>query len=69
MSNFKLTPTLTQEQLDIIDAAALKILKEIGVIVPHSDILEILNSKNGIEVDGNIVRFEPSLVKENIQGT
>ena len=65
MSNFRLAPILTEEQLEAIDKAALKILKEIGVAVPHSETLEVLRSKEGVEVDGEIVRFDPSVVKEN----
>lgn len=65
MSNFRLMPILTEEQLEAIDNAALKILKETGVSVPHSETLEVLRSKEGVEVDGEIVRFDPSVVREN----
>lgn len=65
MSNFRLAPILTEEQLKAIDNAALKILKETGVAVPHSETLEVLRSKKGVEVDGEIVRFDPAVVKEN----
>ena len=69
MSSFRLAPLLTDEQLKTIDDAALRILSETGVAVPHSEVLDVLRSKKGIEVDGEIVRFEPSLVKKNIKGT
>ena len=69
MSNVRLAPVLTGEQLEIIDRAALDILWETGVAVPHDEIREALSAHKGVTVVGETVRFEPSLVKDKVQGT
>jgi trimethylamine---corrinoid protein Co-methyltransferase len=68
MKPFQITPPLTETQLEKIDNAALDILNRIGVQVPHGPIRELLNGRPGIKVDGDIVRYEPALVREQIKG-
>ena len=69
MSSLRLQSVLAEEELEAIDSAAIKILKDVGVSVPHSEVLDALSRHSGIEVNGEIVRFEPSLVIKNIQDT
>ena len=58
---------LTQAQLESVDKAALDILKTVGVAVPHAEVRAALGSRKSVTVAGNIVRFEPALVREQTQ--
>jgi len=65
MNNFKI---FTEEQQEQVHQAALKILKEIGVKFHNQEALEVLE-KAGAKVEGNLVKFSNSLVKESLEVT
>ena len=69
MSSLRLQSVLAEEELARIDGAAIKILESVGVSVPHSQVRDVLGGCSGVEVNGEIVRFEPSLVRDQIQDT
>ncbi len=60
--------TLTEEQLVRIEKAGLEILERTGMLVPHGQAREILSQKMGVEVDGEVVRLSPEVVKEQTKG-
>lgn len=65
MNNFKI---FTEEQQEQVHQAALKILKEIGVKFHNQEALEVLE-KAGAKVEGDLVKFSNSLVKESLEVT
>ena len=58
---------ITREQLELVDETALNILKDVGVAVPHGEVRDVLGARAGVTIAGEIVRFEPSLVREHTQ--
>jgi len=52
---------LTREDVEIIHEAALRILSEVGVMVPIKEVIEKMKEV-GADVDGNIVRIPADLV-------
>ncbi len=68
MKSFEITPPLTETQLQKIDKTALDILDQIGVMIPHAPMRELLQGRPGITVNGDIVRYEPAVVKDQIKG-
>ncbi|NKB65004.1 MAG: methyltransferase [Gammaproteobacteria bacterium] len=56
---------LSEKQLEAVDAAAMRILKDNGLKFQHPQALEILNA-NGADVDfeSGLVKFEQSMVRE-----
>ena len=64
---FELKPVLTDEQWNAVDKTALDILEKVGIQVPHSVILEELRGKKGVQINGEIVRYDRSLVQDQIR--
>ncbi len=56
---------LTEEQLDRIDAEAMRILEEIGMDVIHEELRDLL-AKEGQRVDGERVRFDRGWIAERV---
>jgi len=65
INNFKI---LTDEQQEKIHHTTLKVLKEIGVKFHYQEALEVLE-KAGARVEGNLVKFPESLVKDSLEMT
>lgn len=57
---------LSKKDINIIDDFSIKILKNIGVKIPHKNIINILYEK-GANIDKNIVKFPEELVREAIE--
>jgi len=57
---------LTEDEIERIHKASLRILKETGVKI-HSEKVRELLAKNGAEVSGDIVKIPSSLVEEAIK--
>jgi trimethylamine--corrinoid protein Co-methyltransferase len=66
--NFQIQDPLSPEQWNRINDAALHILHNVGLQVRHAPTLDVLRSKKGVHIDGELVRFDPAVVQEEIQG-
>lgn len=58
---------LTQAMIQQIHEGALRIIERVGLIVPHSGIRKLLAEHNGVNIDGEVVRFKPFLVEKAIR--
>ncbi len=58
---------LSDEEVKFLHSQSLKILKEIGMRLPHDEVIELL-SQNGVKiVDKNVVRFPEQLISRAIE--
>lgn len=59
---------LTTEQIEEIHRTALRVLDEVGLWLPHEEILEIYRGAGGrVDFDAEVVRLPPALVEESIE--
>ncbi|MGQ9632543.1 MAG: trimethylamine methyltransferase family protein [bacterium] len=65
--NYTLTGGLTREQILRVHEAALDIIQNVGIYVPHDGIRKLLGEHRGVAIDGEVVRFAPYLVEESIK--
>ena len=69
---FELANPLSEAQWKSVEKAALQILEKTGMAVRHGEALRALSGISGVRVDGENVRFDPKLVKEqsrSVKGT
>ena len=57
---------LTDEDMDKMHNSMLDIIENVGLKVPHEGILKLLRGREGVKVDGDIVKFDPHLVEKAI---
>ena len=56
--SYRIAGGLTDGQLDTIHRTALRVVEEIGVEITHPDMLGALTGRDGVRVDGHVVRFD-----------
>ena len=69
---FEINSPLSEAQWQAVDEAGLAILERTGLRVEHDEILAVLSEHGGVNVDGDRVRLEPELVRQQaaaVQGT
>ncbi len=64
--SYQLTGGLTDEDMSKMHNAMLDIIENVGLKVPHDGILKILSEKEGVKIDGDVVKFEPHLIEKAI---
>jgi trimethylamine--corrinoid protein Co-methyltransferase len=57
---------LNQNQIEMIHENSLKILNEVGMVLPYGPAKELL-AKHGCKVSGDLVKFPPKLVEESMK--
>jgi len=58
---------LSDEEVKLLHSQSLKILKEIGMRLPHDEALELVSQNGADIVDKNVVRFPERLVRSAIE--
>lgn len=59
---------LTSDEIGQIHQTSLSILEEVGVLVPHKTLLEVLSARDAVvDFDSSVVRFPRALVHEVIE--
>jgi trimethylamine---corrinoid protein Co-methyltransferase len=66
--NHRIIDPLSEEQWNRVDRDALNILQKVGLKVQHAPTLDVLKRKAGVRIEGDLVRFDPALVKEQVDG-
>ena len=57
---------ITQEELEMIHDTSMRIMEEVGIIMPYDHAKEVL-AANGATVDGDLVKFDRKMVEEAIK--
>ena len=58
---------LTGEMLEQCCDIAIRLLKEVGMVVRHEKFLKAIKGKEGIKVEGERVYFEEVLIRRNME--
>lgn len=57
---------LTDSDMDRMHQGMLDLIENLGLKVPHKGILDIISGKDGVKIEGDIVKFKPYLVEKAI---
>lgn len=63
---YKLIGGLSEDDMQKMHNAMLDIIQNVGLKVPHQGILDLLSKKNGVKIEGQVVKFVPGLVEKAI---
>lgn len=61
--NYYVSGGLNEDQLQKIHQSALTVIEEVGIEVPHQEVLRLVSNQPGVSIKGQRVYFEPDLVE------
>jgi trimethylamine--corrinoid protein Co-methyltransferase len=67
LEQYGLSGGLTAEQIRLMKQKAIELVERVGLHVPHAGILDLLGQRDGVKVEGEIVKFRPELVEKALR--